>query len=224
MDWKPIIYRYSLQLTGDAWDADDLTQDVLIKIVELAANNPHQPLTNAYVYRIVKNAWIDQHRKRRLHTVPIEATHEPSSPDFALSTREMLECLAERLPPKMTVILLLMDVFDFTAKETAEFVRLKEATVQVTLGRARARLKQIANSPVTEQQLRRPYLSKENEDQLNLDALVDAFKRRNPHDIHRAFIRTLSEGVSLTRLQASNAGLHFTFRDPDGNLFRILAK
>jgi RNA polymerase sigma-70 factor (ECF subfamily) len=44
-----------------------------------------------------------------------------------LLTRELLELLAERLPPRMAVILLLMDVFDFTAKETAEWIGSREA-------------------------------------------------------------------------------------------------
>jgi RNA polymerase sigma-70 factor (ECF subfamily) len=67
---------------------------------------------------------------------------------------ELLELLAERLPPRMVVIILLMDVFDFTAKETAELISSKETTVQVTLGRARTRLRRMANRFSVEEQLK----------------------------------------------------------------------
>lgn len=41
---------------------------------------------------------------------------ESSSPDYYLITRELLELIADRLPPRMVVILLLMDVLDFNSK------------------------------------------------------------------------------------------------------------
>lgn len=117
----------------------------------------------------------------------------------------------------MAVILLLMDIFDFKAKETAVFVEMNEATVHVTLGRARRRLKELAQKSSEQTQAH-------SVNPLHFDALVDAFHRRNPFDIYRAYLGLNKGGTQLTHLLTSRGQLHFTFRDPDGNLFHVVAK
>ncbi|WEK54448.1 MAG: RNA polymerase sigma factor [Candidatus Cohnella colombiensis] len=219
MDWKPILHQYSMHLTRNHWDAEDLTQDAWLKLNEAIRNSPERSITKAFLYRIVKNSWIDLQRKARMTTVPYAQSHEASSLDPLLSSRELLEQLAERLPPKMAVILLLMDVFDFTAKETAGFIGMKEAAAQVYIGRARRKLRELAQNPVLEKTL--PNRSGQ---PVNFDALVDAFQRRDPDQIYKAYIGLNREGIRLTKLQASGSSLHFTFRDFDGNLFHIVSK
>lgn len=183
MEWKPIIYRYSLHLTRNRWDAEDLAQDALIKVLNAVGKDPERPITNAFLYRIVKNTWLDINKKRRLPTVAFDPSHEPSASDNLLTTRELLELVAERLPPKMAVILLLMDVFDFTAKETAEFVQMKEKTVQVTLGRARLKLKEWARSPVEQPLAVSRNQSLNANKAMDFEALVEAFNKRSAGQI-----------------------------------------
>ncbi|AEI43535.1 RNA polymerase, sigma-24 subunit, ECF subfamily [Paenibacillus mucilaginosus KNP414] len=146
-DWTPILLPYCLRITGSRWDAEDLAQDTAMKLMEAVRRQPQRPVTKAFVYRIAKNAWIDEQRKHKIQGVPWEETKEEAAADPSLTTRELLEQLAERLPPRLGVILLLMDVFDFTAKETAGYLQMKEAAVQVSLGRARVRLRQLAQGP-----------------------------------------------------------------------------
>ncbi|MBO9606651.1 MAG: RNA polymerase sigma factor [Paenibacillaceae bacterium] len=150
MDWKTIINQYSLRITGNEWDAYDLAQDASIKLIEALRANPERAVTKAFLYRMTRNIWIDAKRKQKMVTVPYDSSYEKGELDPLMSTRELLELVAERLPPSMGVILLLMDIFDFTAKETAGIVQMKEPTVQVTLGRARLRLKKLARTSFLE--------------------------------------------------------------------------
>lgn len=145
MDWKSIIFHYSMRIAGNRWDAEDLAQDTILKVMRAIQKNPVRPITNAYLYRMALNTWKDKQKRLRLHAAPLDLEKETSSLDYSLITRELLELITDRLPPRMVVILLLMDVFDLTAKETAELIASREATVQVTLGRARTRLKQLVN-------------------------------------------------------------------------------
>ncbi|MCY9668002.1 RNA polymerase sigma factor [Paenibacillus alginolyticus] len=139
------IYRYCLHITHNQWDADDLSQEVLFKVYKVVKSDPSRMISKAYLYRIASNAWKDKIKmdKRRIQTTDT-AFNDTSFHDGELSTRELLEALAHRLSPRALVILLLIDVFDSTAKETAEFLSQAEGTVQVTLGRARLRLKKLA--------------------------------------------------------------------------------
>jgi RNA polymerase sigma factor (sigma-70 family) len=217
MDWKLFLYKYSMHVARNRWDADDLTQDAWLKLNEALLKDPERPVTKAFLYSIVRNAWIDVQRKKRIQTVSIEEEHDAISTDGSLLSRELLEQLAERLPPKMAVILLLMDIFDFKAKETAVFVEMNEATVHVTLGRARRRLKELAQKSGEQTQAH-------SVNPVHFDALVDAFHRRNPYDIYRAYLGLNKGGIQLAQLLTSEGQLHFTFRDPDGNLFHVVAK
>lgn len=219
MDWKPIILQYSLRITGNRWDAEDLAQESMIKLLEAVRSHPERPITRSFLYRIAKNTWIDVQRKQKLKTVPFEREYEAGAPDPLLSTRELLEQLVERLAPKMAVILLLMDVFDFTAKETAVIVRMKEAAVQVALGRARHRLRLLAQEPAKQRTI-----NPSKPTPFNFDAMVEAFHRRDPYAIYQAYIGLTHGGVRLTELREWNGRMHFTFKDPDGNLFRIASK
>lgn len=221
MDWKPILLQYSMRITGNHWDAEDLTQEAWLKLLEAVRIKPERPITRAYLYRIVKNTWIDVQRKKP-PIMPIAHIHETGVLDSSLSTRELLEQLAERVPARMAVILLLMDVFDFTAKETAAYVHMKEAAVQVTLGRARKKLKQAAQHifEPSEDKVQQPF----GESPVDWDGLVAAFRKRDPDAIYRSYLGMAKQGLQLAKLQIAGGGLRFTFRDPDGNFFQIISE
>ncbi|GIP51099.1 RNA polymerase sigma factor [Paenibacillus vini] len=220
MDWKKTLFKYSMRITGNRWDAEDLTQDALLKVTEAVRKNPERPVTKAYLYRIAKHAWIDGQRAQKIRTVPYDRTMEAAAPDFMLSSRELLEQLAERLSPRMGVIVLLMDVFYFTAKETASILRSSEAAVQVAIGRARRRLRKLA----ADSNITKPLVHSKGEAIADFDALVDAFQRGDPEGMYRAYIGLAHEGVRLDQLKMQNGKLYFTFRDVDGNLFHVISK
>ncbi|MFF2091425.1 RNA polymerase sigma factor [Paenibacillus sp. NPDC058174] len=230
MDWKTLIAKYSANIAGNHWDAEDLSQEAWLKLTEAIRREPERVVTKAYVYRIVKNAWIDRQRKNKLRTSSLAGQlEERGETDSQLSTLELLELLAGRLAPRMGVILLLMDVFDFTAKETAAYVRMKESAVQVTLGRARARLRMLAGQHPDLQEHeteRAKSASKAGEGgaAVRIDALVDAFRRRDPEAICRAYIGVNETGLRLAQLKHIGEGLQFVFRDPDGNGFSVISR
>jgi RNA polymerase sigma-70 factor (ECF subfamily) len=217
--WKSILYKYGLRLTGNRWDAEDVLQEAMIKLVEAVRKFPNRPVSNAFLFRVAKNTWIDFQRKQKLRTEPFPIGYETSEPDSLFSTRELLELLVERLSPQMAVIVLLMDVFDFTAKETSEYVQLKEAAVHVTLGRARLKLRESAKDPLS------AYRSKSSKHDeiypIDFDSLVSAFQMRDPEAIYNSYVGLARRGVRLAALKRHGSQLYFTFRDPDGNLFSM---
>jgi len=215
---KQRIYRYSMQITSNSWEAEDLTQDVLLKLHILRQTNPSIELSNVYLYKIALNAWKDKLKKRKLSSEPLDDGHmNVPGIDTQLSTRELLEDLAYRLPARSTVILLLMDVFDFTAKEAAELLSLTEGSVQVALGRARQKLKKLARTdkenPVSKQDGDPP--------QLDFEALVEAFRLRDPKAICRSYIGLVKRQITVSKLKYINGKLTFYFEDPDGNRFMV---
>ncbi|PWW02541.1 RNA polymerase sigma-70 factor (ECF subfamily) [Paenibacillus cellulosilyticus] len=222
---KQKAYRYCLNITADRWEAEDLTQEVLLRIVRALEIDASRSISNAYIYRIASNAWKDKLKvdKRHLH-VSDDALAGHTVEDDSLAARELLETMAHRLSPRAMVIVLLMDVFAFTARETAEFLRAAEGTIQVTLGRARARLKKLAQLAAVGQEpvskLEDLYGS-EHHGHFDLDQLVRAFKRRDARAICSAYLALVKQRIVISKLMTMNGKLAFYMEDPDGNRFMI---
>ncbi|MGG3282045.1 RNA polymerase sigma factor [Paenibacillus solani] len=126
------LHKYCLHVARDPWEAEDLLQETMIKVMRAVETEPERPLSSAYLYRIASNAWKDRWKRDKFNrSVSEDVLRDRSGEDGGLSTRELLETLADRLSSRAMVILLLMDVFDFTARETAEFLSMSEGTAQV---------------------------------------------------------------------------------------------
>lgn len=219
------IYRYCLHITHNQWDAEDLSQEVLFKVYKVVKSDPSRMVSKAYLYRIASNAWKDKIKmdKRRIQTTDT-AFNDTSFHDGGLSTRELLEALAHRLSPRALVILLLMDVFDFTAKETAEFLSQAEGTIQVTLGRARLRLKKLAHRIEAASADSFEREAPKSDSQMDLDSLVEAFKQRDLSAICRCYLKLVKIRVKISKIQLVNGRIAFYLEDPDGNQFMVTEK
>ncbi|WP_260183015.1 sigma-70 family RNA polymerase sigma factor [Paenibacillus baekrokdamisoli] len=219
---KALIYQYGLRMSNDSWEAEDLTQDTLLKVHRILEANPLKQISKAYLFRAVSNAWKDKWKRNKGHLRMLDnSVPEVSINDEGLTTRELLEVLAHRLSPRSMVILLLRDVFDFTAKETAIFLSSTEDAVQVALSRARVRLKKIALQSKVGEDRSGSNDSSEQWLPRDFDELVYAFRRRDPKAICRAYVGLAKRRVRISRLLWVNGKLAFYMEDPDGNRFMI---
>lgn len=144
---RPALWSYCLNLTGSPWDAEDLVQETMLKAFSRMALLGQTVNLKAYLFRIASNAWIDRVRRERPVAETDLTTEQPASEQASDSaeTREALEILLATLPPRQRVIVLLTDVFDFTASEVATMVDTTEGAVKAALHRARTTLRSHAN-------------------------------------------------------------------------------
>lgn len=220
---RPDLLRYCRSLCGNSWDTEDIVQETFIKLMNRFKAKPDQVINKTYVFRTAKNIWIDMCRGKPRHDqLPLEDIHlEPTSYDHPLhSTQELLEGLFERLLPKPFVILLLCDVFGFTAKETATHIGATEGSVQVALSRSRSRLHQLASRGDAVSPIVRAHSNSIESNHL-LEAVIDAFRRHNPHQIYRAYSRLFISSARINAIKAVAGRLYFTFQDPDGNVLMV---
>ena len=84
----PRLRRFARSLTGQAWDADDLVQVTIERALTRRAQ--WRPDTNlgAWMFKIMKNAWIDEARSRARRSrssgpqSEAEAAPDPLAPDM----------------------------------------------------------------------------------------------------------------------------------------------
>jgi len=71
--YKNLVYSIVLRMTKDSSEANDLAQDVFLKIYKNLASYTPAFRFSTWVMRITSNHIIDHHRKKRLETISLEA-------------------------------------------------------------------------------------------------------------------------------------------------------
>jgi RNA polymerase sigma factor (sigma-70 family) len=142
---RSTLIRYCLALTGSYWDAEDLAQEACLKAMPILQGTNCHANPEAYLFRIAKNAWIDQTRKRRIST---QVMNQFASVEQPLDVVDMdleaaLEVLLIRLSPLQRTVLLLRDVFGYSGVKAAELLGTTEGAVKAAVKRARSALSTI---------------------------------------------------------------------------------
>jgi RNA polymerase sigma-70 factor (ECF subfamily) len=157
------IHRYLTRMVGE-FEAEDLTQEVFIKIGRALKNFRGESALSTWVYRIATNAALDRLRSpsfqwigQKCSTEDLIAEGEPEIDDRNAGTgektpqvesmlyrKEMNACILdfiERLPEDYRAVLVLSEFEELSNNEIAEILGITLNTVKIRLHRARERLK-----------------------------------------------------------------------------------
>ncbi|NBC72995.1 RNA polymerase sigma factor [Paenibacillus sacheonensis] len=218
------LKRYCMSKSGSAWDTDDLFQETLVKAYRWHVRFPEREITKPFLFRIAANVWVDYCRSHKLQPQPghLKEDQFGSYNEWNYwDVREALELLSDRLEPKQVVLILLIDVFAFTAKEAASLFSQTEGAVKAALHRARARLKSaVERNPEYwhDAVLTAPRHGLRIE---VFEAFVDGFRRSDPYAIYRSYQSMVSDGAAVGRIELRGNMIYFTIIDPDGNELTI---
>jgi RNA polymerase sigma-70 factor, ECF subfamily len=145
------IHAVCRRIAGSTRDADDASQEALIRIVKHLDRFDGRSSFGTWAYRIATNASLDELRRRSrrplLHTVDDE-TGAPAEPADEMSHRH-IESVADRmaiesalaeLPEEFRVPVVLRDVGDLDYAEIAAEVGVPIGTVKSRIARGRRML------------------------------------------------------------------------------------
>ena len=150
----PSLRQAAYALTGNAADAEDLVQTVLVRTYaswsRVGRENPV-----AYVRRGLVNAYVDTwRRRRRFREGPLEEVREladPSTDDVEpIDDRLDLAGRLAVLTPRERTMLVMRHYFDLPEREVAELMSCSVGTVKSTCSRALARLRIPVSTPTGE--------------------------------------------------------------------------
>jgi RNA polymerase sigma factor (sigma-70 family) len=144
------VYRLAYRLTGNRQDAEDLTQDVFIRVFR--SLDSYEPGNfNGWIHRITTNLFLD--RVRRTSRIRMDAFAEGA--EERLLSEEVLpeavvhdaafdpdiEAALASLPEEFRVAVVLCDIEGLSYEEIAHVLGIKLGTVRSRIHRGRTQLR-----------------------------------------------------------------------------------
>jgi RNA polymerase sigma-70 factor (TIGR02960 family) len=158
------LHVHCYRMLGSFDEAEDLVQETFLRAWRGRDRFEGGPGFRAWLYRIATNACLDALRSSRrrvpsLHSFAEVPWLQPypdrlldelapgdTEPDAAVVARETIEltylAVIQLLPPRQRAVVILRDVLDWSAAETAAMLDMTVAAANSALQRARATLRQ----------------------------------------------------------------------------------
>jgi len=145
------VYRLAYRLTGNVHDAEDLTQEVFVRVFRSLST--YTPGTfEGWLHRITTNLFLDQVRRKK--RIRFDALAEDA--DGRLPGREPdpsrayddthldddVQTALDALPPDFRAAVVLCDIEGLTYEEIAATLGIKLGTVRSRIHRGRAQLRE----------------------------------------------------------------------------------
>lgn len=133
------VYRYARLFLHSDIDAQDVVQEVFIRVGEHMHTFRGESGVKTWIFRIAKNYMLDVLKKKRKEKNAYAQGLPPSS--SGLNTLVELEDVVAELPEAYRDVFILRLVNDFSVEETAEILGWSLGKVRVTLHRATKKLR-----------------------------------------------------------------------------------
>lgn len=147
---KNKLFRLALRITMDTAEAEDVTEDTLIRLWEKRDALAAVDSVEAYALTVCRNLSLDRCRNSEkaclsLDSVPAEQADDRNrTPDEQLAQTDRMEWIGRlfaQLPEKQRSVMQLRDVEGRSYREIAQVMDMSEEQVKITLFRARQRIK-----------------------------------------------------------------------------------
>ncbi len=143
----PQLRRFTIGLTGNIADGDDLMQSAVARALERSHQYDQSYQLTSWLIKIAQNIWIDEMRKasrRGQHSVLDDEVHVMGEDgrvkmEQKIMTQTVLAAIRE-LPEDQRRVVALVLVSGHSYKEAAEMLDLPVGTVMSRLSRARQKL------------------------------------------------------------------------------------
>ena len=145
---RPALVKYFKRKSGSAVEAEDLAQDVLVRVLTHATwKSPSE--AKGYIFRTAVNRWRDRHRRRESHGVVVPINEEleevgtQSPPECVLMAREELNQIAlalEELNVRTRTVLMLIKLEQMKVATVADMLGISISAVNKHLAKGIARL------------------------------------------------------------------------------------
>ena len=158
-DYKKMAYNIALRVLRNKEDAEDISQEALVKVYKNIDSFNMQSTFKVWLYRIVMNTCLDFKRKKNIVAFSIDKPLEGEESEFTqdipdnsnnpdviiqnrLESQMLYECI-DMLDDDFRTVIVLRDLQNLSYKDIASVLSCSEGTVKSRLNRARKKLRDI---------------------------------------------------------------------------------
>ncbi len=155
------VYGICFRFTGDATDAEDVTQDVFLKVYRnLSSFDPEKGGFQTWITTLTRNLLVDNYRRNRLDrasdSLDVTMSGDEDGPIMSdrladtrpsqeqhyagLELKATIQQALKKLSPELREAVILRDLEDMDYKEIAVVLKIPEGTVKSRISRGRAEL------------------------------------------------------------------------------------
>lgn len=158
--WRKPLYGYIYRMVTLRQDAEDLLQDVLVRVLEGIREYRGDARFKSWLFGIATHVCLDHLRSKKRWRVEAQQIGEQEAvavpenvnglsafmgqPGFQFEIREHIAfcfaCISRTLPPEEQAALLLREVLGFSAQEAAGILRVSEPVFRHRLRAARGKM------------------------------------------------------------------------------------
>jgi RNA polymerase sigma-70 factor, ECF subfamily len=143
------VYRFLICFSGNQNDAEDLTQEVFIRLLNNLSNINSIKNVKTWIFSIAKHVAIDHYRKRRFSSLftdgffkhIVSTEKEPNELFEQNEMKRLVHGSISKLKPNYRAVIILRGINEFSIKETSEILQCSESKVKVDYHRALKELK-----------------------------------------------------------------------------------
>lgn len=147
------VYRFLVCFSGNQNDAEDLTQEVFIRVLYNLSTFKNENNLKTWIFSIAKHVAVDHYRKKRFSSIfsegffkQIESSNK--GPNDLIEQNEMKMLIHEaisKLKPKYRAVVIFRGINELSVKETSKILNCSESKVKVDYHRAIKDLKKMLN-------------------------------------------------------------------------------
>ena len=149
------LYKLAYRLTGQRDNAEDLVQDLLLKIYPRLEEMQGIEKLAAWLSRVLYRLFIDQYRRQQRSPITLmndedviydtHASNMAGPSDVANSelTQELINSALEQLHEDRRILIMLHDVEGYNLQEINDMTGIPVGTIKSRLSRARNKLRKI---------------------------------------------------------------------------------
>lgn len=153
--YKDMVFTIIVKIVGNEADAEELSQDVFLKVYHSLGSFKRESRFSTWIYRIAYNTAITKTRKKKLETQSLnhELVESYTQDDiqenvYALTPQQQksfIDKVLASLPENDYVMITLYHKEDCSVKDISEITSLSESNVKVKLHRIRKRMQKELN-------------------------------------------------------------------------------
>jgi RNA polymerase sigma-70 factor (ECF subfamily) len=147
--YREPVFRLAYRLTGNADDAEDLAQEIFVRVFERIGTFRGESAFSTWLYRLAMNVCLNHRRqpqtRESLDVLENEPTDGAANPAAVYAQRELSEQLqtaVAALPENLRSVFVLVGMEDLSYQQAAEVLGLTVEAVRMRMSRARRTLRE----------------------------------------------------------------------------------